>query len=47
MYFPESSAAAAVIVLNVEPGAYRPCVARLNSGDAEPGHALGEWRMLA
>ena len=47
MYTPSSSAAAAVTVLNVEPGGYRPCVARLKSGDDEPGHALGECRMLA
>ena len=47
MYFPDSSAAAAVTVLKVEPGAYSPSVARLNSADAEPGHALGELRMLA
>ena len=32
MYVPESSAAAAVITLNVEPGVYRPSAARLSSG---------------
>ena len=39
---PESSAAAAVTVLNVEPGGYSPCVARFRSADVEPGQALGE-----
>ena len=36
-----------VIVLNVEPGAYSPDVARFSSAEVEPGQALGEWRMLA
>src|SRR6478672_2942116 len=44
---PASSAAAAVTVLKVEPGGYSPCVARFSSADVEPGHALGEFRMLA
>jgi hypothetical protein len=44
---PESSAAAAVTVLNVEPGGYSPCVARFSSADVDPGHALGDFRRLA
>ena len=34
MYFFDSSAAAAVTTLNVEPGTYRPALARLSSGAA-------------
>ena len=33
VYLPLSSAAVAVMTLNVEPGAYSPCVARLRSGE--------------
>src|SRR3954469_9656006 len=33
VYLPESSAAAAVTTLNVEPGGYDACVGRLNSGE--------------
>ncbi len=34
MYFFDSSAAEAVITLNVDPGTYRPALARFKSGDA-------------
>src|SRR4051794_28078070 len=33
VYLPESRPAAAVATLNVEPGGYCPCVARLNRGE--------------
>jgi hypothetical protein len=36
---PVSSAAAAVTILNVDPGVNRPCVARLSSADALLSHA--------
>src|SRR5947209_7730278 len=35
VYRPESSAAAAVTTLKVDPGAYLACVARLRRGDEE------------
>ena len=33
VYLPLSRAAVAVTTLNVDPGAYSPCVARLSSGE--------------
>ena len=45
VYVPLSSAAAAVRTLKVEPGVYRPSVARLTSGAAGE-LKWGDWRLV-